>query len=176
MLRGLSPLAIAAKENDTQFLRLLLAAGANPSSPSALSFCYPLSMFSEVGKAEGLTILHPVTESHSRYPDWSICGIENRFHSESAKTQWKLLNVWVTTNELASGEGDGEGWFTEETRTATGGAGFWGFRALILVVAGGCGFGTARRFTAEQGLHFGFSPPPRHSSAVLLEVEFVLVE
>ncbi|KAL3625293.1 hypothetical protein CASFOL_030747 [Castilleja foliolosa] len=66
----------------------------------------------------------------------------------------------------ASGEGDGEGWFTEETITATGGAGFWGFRALILVVAGGCGFGTARRFTAEQGLHFGFSPPPRHSSAV----------
>ncbi|KAL3647773.1 hypothetical protein CASFOL_008741 [Castilleja foliolosa] len=89
---GLSPLAMAAKENDTRFLRLLLAAGANPNSPTS-KLLLPIEYAAEVGNAEGLAILFPVTEtaSHSRYPDWSIRGIENRFHSESAKTQIKEM-------------------------------------------------------------------------------------
>ncbi|KAL3623909.1 hypothetical protein CASFOL_032725 [Castilleja foliolosa] len=90
MSRGLSPLAIAANENDTQFLKLLLAAGANPNSLTA-ELLLPIEYAAKVGNVEGLIILFLVTERHSRYPNWTIRGIENRFHSESAKTQIKEM-------------------------------------------------------------------------------------
>ncbi|KAL6500553.1 hypothetical protein OROHE_025919 [Orobanche hederae] len=87
---GSSPLALAARENDTCFLRPLLAAGANPNSCTT-DLLGPIEHAAEVGNFEGVTILFPVTENIvSCYPDWSILGIKDHHHSEAYKIEKKL--------------------------------------------------------------------------------------
>ncbi|GFP94547.1 E3 ubiquitin-protein ligase xbat33 [Phtheirospermum japonicum] len=60
---GLTPLAIAAMENDTQFLRLLLAAEANPNFHTT-ELLLPIDYAAEVTRADylnGRTVLHFAT-------------------------------------------------------------------------------------------------------------------
>ncbi|KAL3644936.1 hypothetical protein CASFOL_010116 [Castilleja foliolosa] len=82
--RGLSPLAVAAMKNDTRFLRSLLVARADPNIVTK-ELLFPIEYAAKMGNTEGLTILFPVTKKLSHYPNWSIRGIENHFHTESAK-------------------------------------------------------------------------------------------
>ncbi|KAL3635830.1 hypothetical protein CASFOL_020377 [Castilleja foliolosa] len=89
---SVSPLMSAIYCRSYELLEMLLKADAHPKKllPFFQELLLPIEYAAEV-----------VTESHLCYPDWSIRVIENCFHSESAKTQWKLLNVWVTTNEAS---------------------------------------------------------------------------
>ncbi|KAL8548083.1 hypothetical protein ACS0TY_007413 [Phlomoides rotata] len=84
-LHGLGPLALAASEGQTKFLKPLLEAGANPDSfsPDNLS---PIEHAALKCNVECVRILFPVSRRIPNYPNWSIDGIMDYFQSEEAKT------------------------------------------------------------------------------------------
>ncbi|KAK6141596.1 hypothetical protein DH2020_024664 [Rehmannia glutinosa] len=85
--RGLNPLAVAAQKGSPEFLRSLIAAGADPNSVTTDHGLKPIEHAAEAGNVEGVGILYPVTQSIPSYPDWSIHGITSYFHSQEATVQ-----------------------------------------------------------------------------------------
>ncbi|GFP99379.1 ankyrin repeat and socs box protein 3 [Phtheirospermum japonicum] len=89
--RGLSPLAVAAKEDNTKLIKSLLAAGAEPNNDNDnfQAKMKPIEYAAEVGNLEGISVFFPVTQRISSYREWSINGIKDYFHSAEAKIQRK---------------------------------------------------------------------------------------
>ncbi|KAL1568716.1 poly [ADP-ribose] polymerase tankyrase-1-like isoform X2 [Salvia divinorum] len=80
---GSSPLASAAKEGDTKFLKCLLKAGADPNS---LDIFKPIEEAAMVHNRAAVEILFPVTERIAHYPNWTVDGIIEYIHSEDFRT------------------------------------------------------------------------------------------
>ncbi|KAI3449724.1 hypothetical protein Pfo_006389 [Paulownia fortunei] len=89
---GSTPLAFAARQDEGKFLRPLLEAGANPNSVTTACL-KPIEHAAWVGNLEGVKILFPETQSIPNYPDWSIHGIMNYFHSEEAEIQREQTQI-----------------------------------------------------------------------------------
>ncbi|KAL8055142.1 hypothetical protein ABFX02_04G037400 [Erythranthe guttata] len=89
---GVSPLVCAAMIGNARVVKSLLSAGANPNSVSTFSdgdeACpKPIEYAAHVGNPNIVKILFPLTEKIPSYPDWTIRGITNYFHTEEAKTK-----------------------------------------------------------------------------------------
>ncbi|KAK6126742.1 hypothetical protein DH2020_039513 [Rehmannia glutinosa] len=72
---------VAAQKGSPEFLRSLIAAGADPNSVTTARL-KPIEHVVKASNHEGVTILFPETQSISNYPDWSIHGITSYFHSK----------------------------------------------------------------------------------------------
>ncbi|XP_042020526.1 poly [ADP-ribose] polymerase tankyrase-1-like isoform X2 [Salvia splendens] len=80
---GPSPLASAAKEGDTKFLKRLLEAGSDPNS---LDIFKPIEEAAMVHNRAAVEILFPVTERIAHYPNWTVDGIIEYIDSEDFRT------------------------------------------------------------------------------------------
>ncbi|XP_012835989.1 PREDICTED: ankyrin-1-like [Erythranthe guttata] len=98
---GLRPLTCAIPIGEAGFLKSLLAAGANPNLVTSVSFLFffsdndnnslkPIEQAISVGNLDFARILFPLTERIPSYPDWSIHGIVNYFHTVEANMKREL--------------------------------------------------------------------------------------
>ncbi|XP_042049624.1 ankyrin-3-like [Salvia splendens] len=99
---SLSPLAAAAKEGDTKFLECLLKAKADPNS-SPRDFYKPIEDAAMVHNRAAVEILFPVTKRLEIYPNWTVDGIIESFHSEEFKTMIELKRTMELTELEAQG-------------------------------------------------------------------------
>ncbi|KAL9168774.1 hypothetical protein ABFS82_04G037000 [Erythranthe guttata] len=92
---GLRPLTCAIPIGEAGFLKSLLAAGANPNLVTSFSdndnnSLKPIEQAISVGNLDFARILFPLTERIPSYPDWSIHGIVNYFHTVEANMKREL--------------------------------------------------------------------------------------
>ncbi|XP_042052239.1 receptor-interacting serine/threonine-protein kinase 4-like isoform X2 [Salvia splendens] len=98
-----SPLASAAKEGDTKFLECLLKAKADPNTIERDFYIKPIEDAAMVHNRAAVKILFPVTKRLEIYPNWTVDGIIESFHSEEFKT----LREQKRTMHLAGLEAQG---------------------------------------------------------------------
>ncbi|XP_047958960.1 ankyrin-1-like isoform X2 [Salvia hispanica] len=102
---SLSPLASAAKEGDTKYLECLLKAKADPNSIPR-DFYKPIEDAAMVHNRTAVEILFPVTKRLEIYPNWTVNGIIESFHSEEFKTLREQKRTTYLTELEAQGMQD----------------------------------------------------------------------
>ncbi|KAL5711257.1 hypothetical protein ACHQM5_021732 [Ranunculus cassubicifolius] len=86
---GVTPLEIAASNQETDMVRCLLKAGANPNVTSVVGQT-PVEIAALTGNTEAFQILFPLTSPIPMYSDWSYGGILKHTNSEAGKIQMAL--------------------------------------------------------------------------------------
>ncbi|KAF5186406.1 Ankyrin-1 [Thalictrum thalictroides] len=97
---GVTPLHLAASEGQTEIIKCLLKAGADPDLTDEDGM-RPVEVAALNCSHQDVMILHPVTSPIPRYPEWSVNGIMKHVRSEEASTVSKsqqLLEAASTGN------------------------------------------------------------------------------
>ncbi|PIA31496.1 hypothetical protein AQUCO_04900059v1 [Aquilegia coerulea] len=97
---GGTPLIHAALESETEMIKCLLKAGANPDVTNDLGLT-PLEIAAINGCHQGAQILFPVTSRIPKYSDWTLHGLMSYLHSEEAREQG-VLKAMETFEERKS--------------------------------------------------------------------------
>ncbi|KAL5723722.1 hypothetical protein ACHQM5_007087 [Ranunculus cassubicifolius] len=81
---GATPLHYAVSGGETEMIRCLLKAGADPNETNKDGMT-PLEVAALNGNRQDVTVLYPVTSRIKSYSDWSVDGIMRPTNSNEAK-------------------------------------------------------------------------------------------
>ncbi|KAI3930934.1 hypothetical protein MKX01_027942, partial [Papaver californicum] len=93
-------LPLAAELGETQIIKLLVEAGADPNVTSIYGI-KPVEEAARHGNRQGVEILFPVTSPIPSYVDWTIDGVMMHANSEKAtsafrRNEYRLAVYWYT--------------------------------------------------------------------------------
>ncbi|KAG5567481.1 hypothetical protein RHGRI_002885 [Rhododendron griersonianum] len=90
--KGQTPLCNASVQGDTDIIKCLLKAGANPNVAD-IDGLTPLEIVGMHSNLAGVMILFPVTSRIPTIPNWSLDGIMKHLHSEEGRRQ--ILSILI---------------------------------------------------------------------------------
>ncbi|KAJ8425666.1 hypothetical protein Cgig2_015334 [Carnegiea gigantea] len=97
---GLTPLAVATSEGETEIITCLLNAGADPNAPNFYDIP-PIETAAMNNNIMDVMVLFPATTPIACVPDWSIRGVVEYFDSAEAesKRKFKIENKRLEAKE-----------------------------------------------------------------------------